>query len=233
MNKELEQEVIKFANKVIEFVRSTYDSKFTCDVKVSWDSRRKTSWGGKNSAGKKYISIAIHRYTYLDKVGDFWHFQEYKTVAQYRDTCEFYATNPLLVFKAIICHEVAHAYIAHIYKNRKTAGIRPHGPEWREIYAKLREQFVNMYIDLTLKPNPEDKESYFDTHGKEQLTKALGKTWVDVYANKFFYMDNKRYKVIGYNTRARKYPYIIETETGRQHVCPPSVINIMTPQFKV
>ena len=118
----------------------------------------------------------------------------YKTFNSDSHIGGFAADNWQIVMKTIICHELAHAM----------APYDAHGFEWKRCYRILREEYINPFLDKTLKMSERKPEILSrDQQLYENHCSIFGmkKEWF----NQFFGDGKENYKVVGWMPRARKY----------------------------
>ena len=63
----------------------------------------------------------------------------------------FYSDSADLCTMAVVCHEIAHAAVSWntrycVYLKNGITKVKPHGPEWKQMYKILRRKFVNPYL---------------------------------------------------------------------------------------
>jgi len=76
-----------------------------------------------------------------------WLYTEYSSIHYREDIGSFISDDSGLHVMATVCHEVAHAIHWWLVRHDLCSDTKPHGNTWRELYAKLRNHFVNPYID--------------------------------------------------------------------------------------
>lgn len=204
MNKEqITAECQKFTDELVDFINSKISKDFKCQTKFDWNSRRVASRGGKWKDGSIRISIAMNRYVLEGPQK----FTEYASFDKDKFIGGFSHKDFWLPLKAVICHEITHAWIANCIAKK----VQPHGSEWKHHYRYLREKFINPYIDkkLSLKADySKYKDSDFSKYGLPS----------DIHEKSFITKDHT-FKVIGINLRARKYHIVTErTKDKKQYV---------------
>lgn len=218
MNKEqITKECKAFANEVIKAVKITYPY-FECPVKLDWGARRTTSWGGgKLASGKpKGISIAMAPYFMpMASKENPMLFHEYARIRNNSSIGEFWYDDIMLGYKAIICHEIAHAICTHAYPLERCG----HKEKWQSHYHQLRLIFVNSEINKELIGSSDPKvdnrrEQHAESYPKNCHKYKLKPEWF----NKTYISGSKEMKIIGLNVKARKYPVMIQEVHGSQKV---------------
>lgn len=143
--KSLDNSVYAFAQEVSSWANARFYSDFKlATVKLDWSSSRKSHRGGMYKAGPG-INLAMRLIYPYTKKGQIYRFYEYPSYDADRIIGGFYATDPFLYTKAVICHEIAHSVQYFHFKKTNTRGL-PHGTEFKRYYASLRINFINPYI---------------------------------------------------------------------------------------
>lgn len=139
--------VLDLSRKMIDYIQSEYNAlDFAVKIRCDYSTNRKCSWGGIRR-GKNFISLALNKYSLASHYNDPMTFNEYPS----------FASDPIIgtisgnwqkALAALIAHEMAHAVeLGSIKQNAVSAhglNVRgKHGPLWKEIYRKLRINFVN------------------------------------------------------------------------------------------
>ncbi len=94
----------------------------------------KTNWGGCFAAG------------YFER----WMFVEYPSFHLSKSIGGFYSDDYRLHRDATIAHEIAHAVQAYCHwhnYHRFGTDYKSHGLVWKELYSRLREKYINPYIE--------------------------------------------------------------------------------------
>jgi hypothetical protein len=214
-----------FLREVVDLINLTHPD-FTCASKWDWSTRRTTCWGG-----PKGISMAMSKF-YLPMTSEKnpMKFYEYKSFCKDSVIGDFWTEDFILAYKAIICHEVAHALMSHL-KVRRKIGNRikgaGHGPAWKEAYADLRKVFVNPYIKRSLTGDDASKQKEREDEEKDCYLTKCDKYGLELgwFGNKFITYNGREYRIFGLNTRARKYPVLgKEISTGKRYKFEVSVV---------
>jgi SprT-like family len=151
------QAAVRFKLQLERYIQENLYKDFTCDIKLDWDFKRRTSRGGiyKNGPG---INIAMASAALImHNPKDVYRFYEYPSYDSNNVIGGFYAKDYLLKLRAIIAHEVAHAVQFFEYK-KLNIRCKPHGPVFKKHYSTLRTTFINNDIpnQLILKKDYED-----------------------------------------------------------------------------
>jgi hypothetical protein len=100
------------------------------DITLSWSPHHRTSHGSKHR-----VFFAMNHHLGKNRL------VEYKSIANEPAIGSIAVTDPLDVYRALACHEVAHALqFAHNRRSRPKDYNRPHGPGWKRLYAYLRHE---------------------------------------------------------------------------------------------
>lgn len=133
---QLEKYMTVFHKTVVKFVQEQKGLKdFKPFLKMDWSTRRTRSRGGhyKKGPGVNYAMLEIQRDMALGR------FLEYKSFEQDPYIGSVETDDETLIFKAVSCHELAHAICGFLDNNNKEG----HGKRWKEWYKKLRVEFIN------------------------------------------------------------------------------------------
>lgn len=139
------QEAVRFKLQLERYIQDNLYSDFTCEIKLDWDFKRRTSRGGiyKNGPGINIAmasaALIMHNPKYV------YRFYEYPSYDSNSIIGGFYAKDYLLKLQAIIAHEVAHAVQFFEYK-KLNVSCKPHGPIFKKYYSMFRNEFINKNI---------------------------------------------------------------------------------------
>ena len=145
---ETRTEVTKYANdfirRVEKYCQDEIYATFKLEtVKVDWDKKRRSSRGGMYADGPG-INIAMwHQYKPLEELHRVY---EYKSFDSDSEIGGFYTRSKWHKLEMVILHEIAHALQYYSYKLNKFR-CKPHGPTWRNFYRRLRNVFLNPYLE--------------------------------------------------------------------------------------
>ncbi len=138
---------INFTNTLQEWVKTTLFPEFTMQVKLDWNSSRRSSRGGWYAKGPGINMAMVHCYPLSTP----YRFYEYPSYDNDPIIGGFYSKNPIDKLKAVLAHETAHAIQFYWYKQSGTRD-KPHGEVFKNYYKMLRTNFVNdniCYDDTT------------------------------------------------------------------------------------
>ena len=136
------KEIEQFARKEI------YPDFKLSSVKFDWSPKRRSSRGGMYSDGPG-INMAMNHLC-KDNCGEIYRVYEYKSFDSDPNIGGFYTRDKYARLKMVIVHEIAHALQYNCYKINRFR-CTPHGPTWKNLYKRLRMQFIN--------PTLEDQET--------------------------------------------------------------------------
>jgi len=220
--------VLDFHKVAVEYIQKSLKtplgdiSGFTCSLKMDWDKNRSSSRGGMYAKGPG-VNYAMTQTNSMGRTGHYWEYESFKKDATIGG---FTTKDESLCVYALQCHEMAHAVIGYLGLQNVVAS---HGPEWKSIYADLRNYFINPYVDSCVvdkkkfvtkaKDVAEDKAAFISGMS------GLGHKGRD-YWNKNYVCQGKNYKVVGWSSRARKYKVLARKE-GTQKVYGFSVNDIV------
>lgn len=134
---------IIFANSVIQHLKSTLHSSFSCSIKLDWSPRRVSSRGGLYSAGPgiSMAMLTLHTH-YRSHNPMYYEYKEYPSFNEDKIIGGFLYNNTFHKAEALLLHEIAHAAQFFHYKFYNTR-CTPHGHIFKQYYAELRTQFLN------------------------------------------------------------------------------------------
>lgn len=121
--------------------RGWIDDKFTLSIRIDTSARRTRSWGGVKYSGP-FVSLAVNRYLNTQNAvfHEYRSFQHDPMIGTVRGSAE-------KALAATFVHELSHclqfSVKAGSFDQSITSDERGHGLLWKEIYRKLRQQFVN------------------------------------------------------------------------------------------
>ncbi len=222
--KEIEKNCQQFLDALIIFIQSNHDDTFMCYANWDWNPSRARSRGGIYKNGKPLINMAMYPKVYEayqvyrnDKL--VFHYREYTSFNDDQMIGQFYTDNLIMTLKALICHEVAHVWVRH-----DGYSMIAHGFNWKKRYAILREKHINPYHDpaintqlyhkssIDIKAPDEDE----DKKQRDAFLANCGKYGLPQDALDSEFMFKKViHRVVGWNTRARKYYVILKREDGK------------------
>ena len=199
-----------FFREVVYTIKNGFNKAFTCDLKLDWSPKRAINRGGIYKDGPG-ISIAMNvaaEYTMKGPV----YFIEYPSFNTDPEIGGFWG-DWRLKLKAIICHEVAHAWTAFEKTN-----VKPHGLEWQFKYKLLRNMFINMYIDKNLQNTMANEPiGNLDANGEVLFKENCSNFGLSPqYYGKSFLDRGEKLVITGWNPRARKNLVLITRETDNK-----------------
>ena len=142
-------EWIHYANSeldtYIKFVNEQIFPKFVL-AKRSFDfsPSRRSSRGGMYADGPG-INIAMHHYCKNYTGERLIRVYEYKSFDSSSVIGGFYTKDKYQKLDMVLLHELAHAVQYYAYRINNTR-CKPHGPIWKNIYKRLREEFLNPHL---------------------------------------------------------------------------------------
>jgi hypothetical protein len=138
-------QALRFNLLLQKYVQDNIYADFTCNCKLDWDYKRRTSRGGIYKDGPG-INIAMSSAALIHHDSNqVYRFYEYPSYDNNSIIGGFYATDYLLKLQAIVAHEVAHAVQFFEYKKLNTR-CKPHGSIFKKYYSVFRTQFINHNI---------------------------------------------------------------------------------------
>lgn len=213
---QIEQFSKTFADQVVNFIVEQYNKTFTCNYRWDWSKNRVCHRGGKYKNGFG-INMAMNSFInkkYPVKINEYASFNSDPIIGG------IIAKNMFEHIKMFICHEVAHTWVSHQYTTKK----QPHGIEWKEKYKILRENFVNPFINKQLQKDKSiTQKRNLIKERQDYLKYSLKHNLKESYLDTIFFINNTKYRVAGWNTRARKnFVLISRVSDDKIFVCPPN-----------
>jgi hypothetical protein len=126
----------------IQFVNEEIFPKFTLNkCNFDWSPSRRSSRGGWYADGPG-INMAMHHYCRNYTKPTLIRVYEYKSFDNSSVIGGFYTKDKYQKLEMVLLHELSHAVQYYTYKVNNIR-CKPHGPVWKNIYSRLREQFLN------------------------------------------------------------------------------------------
>lgn len=139
-----------------------YKDFFMNKVQLDWSTSRKSSRGGWYPGGPG-INIAMHLNYWPHN--NIFRYYEYPAYDSHKVIGGFYAYGSDIKLGATICHEMAHAAQMYPVFMFKSPRVKPHGDEFKTIYAKLRTKFINPLLPCQKTAIKEYMEIYRGKYG--------------------------------------------------------------------
>lgn len=206
MSYEVEQYTKEFFDEVIKYCIFTFRKVGKVTLIMDW-SERARSWCSYKDGYR--IKIAMQKY-YRPTISDndLMEYVEYQSFTKDPIIGGFATNDWRISIRAIVCHEIAHIFDLD----------DQHGDKWKEVYAKLRQKFVNPYVDHSLKIstrlNEQDRLQYEKYCEKYNLKKE----WYGLV----FGPAHDQFRIIGWMPAARKYLVKVERlSSNKMHAFKP------------
>lgn len=136
-----------FIDEVEAWVQAEIYTKFKLSggKKLDWSEKRRCSRGGYYADGPG-INIAMHGATRGYVTGEIQRVYEYASFDNDRFIGGIYTRDKYDKLRLIILHEIAHALQYYSYRVNRFR-CKPHGTVWKNFYLRLRNQFLNPYLE--------------------------------------------------------------------------------------
>lgn len=185
--------------------------KYSCSLRTDWSAHRTRSRGGiyKDGPGVNYAMVTLSGRIESNI------FIEYKSFANDPYIGTVKSTNWELICYTLSCHEQAHAAIAYMDGNNKEG----HSSRWKDMYRILRNKFVNPFVkkkfEIDHSANTIAVIGVDKKEDQEFANLKLNGPSNGIHPRHFnleFTIGPKKERVciVGWNTKARKYPIILD-----------------------
>ena len=136
-----------FINEVESWIQKEIYPKFKLSggKKLDWSEKRTHSRGGMYADGPG-ISIGMYWCTRTYAEGEIQRVFEYASFDKDRFIGGIYTRDKYDKLRLTILHEIAHALQYYSYRVNSFR-CKPHGTVWKNFYLRLRNQFLNPYLE--------------------------------------------------------------------------------------
>lgn len=143
-----------FIKEVETYIQENIYKKFKLEqIILDWSPRRRSSRGGYYTAGPG-ISIAMfHMFpgsSLDDDSIEIYRVYEYKSFDADREIGGIYSNLKYQKLQLVVLHEMAHALQYYSYRLNNFR-CTPHGITFKNFYRRLRNQFLNPYLQDQIK----------------------------------------------------------------------------------
>jgi len=173
-------EWIHYANSeldtYIKFVNEQIFPKFVLAKRgYDFSPSRRSSRGGMYADGPG-INMAMHHYCKNYTGERLIRVYEYKSFDSSSTIGGFYTKNKYQKLEMVLLHELAHAVQYYAYRINNTR-CKPHGAIWKNIYKRLREEFLNPHLgdQVALKAEYNDDVDSITKRRKSDIPTATKK----------------------------------------------------------
>ena len=167
----------------IKFVNEQIFPKFVLAKRgYDFSPSRRSSRGGMYADGPG-INMAMHHYCKNYTGERLIRVYEYKSFDSSSTIGGFYTKNKFQKLEMVLLHELAHAVQYYAYRINNTR-CKPHGAIWKNIYKRLREEFLNPYLgdQVALKAEYNDDISSITKSRKSDIPLATKKELDHLFA---------------------------------------------------
>ena len=113
-------------------------------VNLDWSPKRRSSRGGMYADGPG-INMAMYPLC-RERDGEIYRVYEYKSFDSDPYIGGFYTRDKHDRLRMVIVHEIAHALQYYSYRLNNFR-CKPHGTAWKNLYKRLREEFINPRLE--------------------------------------------------------------------------------------
>ena len=142
-------------------------------VNLDWSPKRRSSRGGMYADGPG-INMAMNHLC-KERDGSVYRVYEYKSFDSDPLIGGFYTRDKHDRLRMVIVHEIAHALQYYSYKLNKFR-CKPHGPAWKNLYKRLREEFINSRLEDQTELKRDYEEMIKKTESKNTFEKRITQT---------------------------------------------------------
>lgn len=156
-----------FINEVEAWIQKEIYPKFKLSggKKLDWSEKRTHSRGGYYVDGPG-ISIGMYWCTRTHAEGEIQRVFEYASFDKDRFIGGIYTRDKYDKLRLTILHEIAHALQYYSYRINRFR-CKPHGTVWKNFYLRLRNQFLNPYLEDQINLKNEYEKNIADVLGKK------------------------------------------------------------------